>query len=278
MNRVVWNDKMLAPSIGNNENRVFPLSLIFIFIRMARSKIKPLLERLTVTDLAAEGKAIARYEGMVVFISQCVPGDVVDVQITRNRKQYMEGYPVKFHTYSANREEPFCKHFGICGGCKWQHLPYRDQLKLKQQQVIDSFERIGKTEVTQVLPILASERLVNYRNKLEFTFSHNRWLTTAEVRFGIPQGERRALGFHIPGKFDKVLDIDMCHLQPEPSNQIRNYIRKFAIENDMPFFDLVGRQGLLRNLIIRSTLTGEVMIVISFFLSISGPLISCSMP
>jgi 23S rRNA (uracil1939-C5)-methyltransferase len=233
---------------------------------MGRSKQKPLLEKLLITDIAAEGKAIARHEGMVVFVSQCIPGDVVDVQIIRKRRKFMEGYPVNFHTYSSNRQEPFCSHFGICGGCKWQHLPYPDQLKFKQQQVTDALTRIGKVEVDAILPIVASESQQYYRNKLEFTFSHSRWLTNAEIQSGELHHERRALGFHIPGKFDKVLDIERCYLQPEPSNEIRNYVRQYALEHDLSFFDLVRQEGLLRNLIIRNNQAGDVMAVFSFFM------------
>jgi 23S rRNA (uracil1939-C5)-methyltransferase len=232
---------------------------------MSRSKSQPILEKLVITDIAAEGKAIARFEGMVVFVSRCVPGDMVDVQIVRRRKRFMEGFPVRFHTLSPAREEPFCSHFGTCGGCKWQHLPYKDQLRFKQQQVADALERIGKVEASTILPILGSEQLKYYRNKLEFTFSHSRWLTQDEIQSGDPLTERRALGFHIPGKFDKVLDIDTCYLQPEPSNEIRNFVRHYALENDLPFFNLVRQEGLLRNLIIRNNLAGEVMAVFSFF-------------
>lgn len=232
---------------------------------MAHSKQKPLLENLTITDIAAEGKAIARLEGMVIFVSDCVPGDVVDVQVIRKRKRYMEGFPVKYHAYSPNRSEPFCSHFGLCGGCKWQHLPYPDQLKSKQKWVADSLERIGKVEVSLISPILGSDNLTGYRNKLEFTFSHSRWLTTAEIQSGDSLPERRALGFHIPGKFDKVLDIDHCYLQPEPSNQIRNFVRKYAMEHSLDFFDIVRKEGFLRNLTIRNTLSGDVMVILSFF-------------
>jgi 23S rRNA (uracil1939-C5)-methyltransferase len=232
---------------------------------MGRSKQKPLLEKLLITDIAAEGKSIARHEGMVVFVSLCIPGDVVDVQIIRKRKKFMEGYPVKFHDYSPNRKDPFCSHFGVCGGCKWQHLPYPDQLKFKQQQVTDALTRIGKVEVDAILPILASEYQQYYRNKLEFTFSHSRWLTNTEIQSGEQQHERRAIGFHIPGKFDKVLDIDHCYLQPEPSNEIRNFVRRYALEHDLSFFDLVRQEGLLRNLIIRNNQAGDVMAVFSFF-------------
>jgi 23S rRNA (uracil1939-C5)-methyltransferase len=232
---------------------------------MGRSKHKPLLEKLMISDIASEGKAIARYEGMVVFVSQCVPGDIVDVQIIRKRKRFMEGYPVKFHIYSNNRSEPFCNHFGICGGCKWQHLPYNEQLKFKQQQVTDMLERIGKVSAELILTIKASEKQVFYRNKLEFTFSHNRWLTSDEIQSEEKNYERRALGFHIPGKFDKVLDIVTCYLQPEPSNLIRNFVREYALTNDLVFFDLVRQEGLMRNLIIRNNLAGDVMVIFSFF-------------
>jgi len=232
---------------------------------MGRSKHKPLLENLMITDIAAEGKAIARHEGIVVFVSNCVPGDIVDVQVIRKRKRYMEGYPVRVHVYSENRANPFCSHFGVCGGCKWQHLPYIEQLKYKQKQVTDDLARIGKVEADLINPILASESKTHYRNKLEFTFSNNRWLTTDEIESGNPVEERNALGFHIPGKFDKVLNIDTCYLQPEPSNQIRNFIRQYALENKLGFFDLTRQEGFLRNLIIRNTLAGEFMVVLSFF-------------
>ncbi len=232
---------------------------------MRGAKQKPILENLLITDIAAEGKAIARLEGMIVFVSECVPGDVVDVQVIRKRKRYMEGYPVRFHSYSENRTEPFCSHFGLCGGCKWQHLPYADQLKSKQQWVADSMERIGKVEVSLISPVLGSEKLTDYRNKLEFTFSHSRWLTNQEIQSGHQNIERRALGFHIPGKFDKVLDIEHCYLQPEPSNLIRNFVRKYAMEHNLDFFDIVRKEGFLRNLTIRNNLAGEVMAIFSFF-------------
>jgi 23S rRNA (uracil1939-C5)-methyltransferase len=244
-----------------------PVKIIFAVQKkeMGRSKQKPLLERLEIVDIAAEGKAIAKHEGLVVFVSQCVPGDIVDVQIIRKRKRFMEGYPVKFHAYSSNRAVPFCRHFGICGGCKWQHLPYIDQQKFKQRQVGDMLQRIGKVPAEVVLPILASEKETAYRNKLEFTFSNNRWLTMAEINSADQHIERRGLGFHIPGKFDKVLDIEECFLQPEPSNEIRNFVRDYALANNLSFFDLIRQEGLLRNLIIRNNLDGEVMAIFSFF-------------
>lgn len=243
------------------------LSVIFAvhFKSMGRSKVKPLIQQLEITDLAAEGKAIARLDGMVIFVTQCVPGDIVDVQIIRKRKKYMEGYPVKFHAYSENRTEPFCLHFGVCGGCKWQHLPYKDQLQFKQKQVSDMLERIGKVPVDTILPIQGSERLTAYRNKLEFTFSNNRWLTNEEISSGNHQIERRGLGFHIPGRFDKVLNIEQCYLQPDPSNQIRDFVRNYAMEHKLEFFDLIHQKGLLRNLIIRNNRAGDFMVVVSFF-------------
>ena len=231
---------------------------------MGRTKQKPLLEKLLIADIAAEGKAIARLEGMVVFVTGCVPGDVVDVQIVRNRKRFMEGYPVKFHSYSADRAEPFCSHFGVCGGCKWQHLPYAGQLKFKQQQVTDALERIGKTEAGKLMPIVGALHQKYYRNKLEFTFSDNRWLTNEEINSDGKFPERRGLGFHIPGRFDKVLDINTCYLQPEPSNQIRNFVRQYAFDNKLSFFNLNRQEGLLRNLMIRNNRAGEFMVIFSF--------------
>lgn len=232
---------------------------------MSRSKQKPLLEKLLITEVAAEGKAIARLEGQVVFVSDCIPGDVVDVQVTRKRKRYMEGFPVHYHTYSPKRTTPFCSHFGVCGGCKWQQLPYPDQLEAKQKWVSDSLERIGKVEGSHILPIMGSELLTGYRNKLEFTFSHSRWLTDEEIRSAAEFTERRALGFHIPGRFDKVLDINHCYLQPEPSNAIRNFVRTAAMERNLPFFDIVNKAGFLRNVTVRNNLAGDVMVIFSFF-------------
>jgi 23S rRNA (uracil1939-C5)-methyltransferase len=232
---------------------------------MSRSKTKPLLEAVLITDVAAEGKALGHLNGIVVFVTQCVPGDIVDVQVIRKRKRFMEGYPVKFHKYSGNRSIPFCIHFGVCGGCRWQHLPYTEQIAYKQRQVKDMLERIGRVNPGTVLQALGSEKQTGYRNKLEYTFTNNRWLTTEEIQSGDPGIERRGLGFHIPGKFDKVLDIKECYLQPEPSNRIREFVKQFALEHSFEFFDLINQQGLLRNLIIRNNLKGEVMVIVSFF-------------
>lgn len=243
------------------------ISIIFALhlLKMGRSKSKPVIEKLLIDNIAAEGKAIGHVEGVVVFVSNCVPGDIVDVQVVRKRKRFMEGYPVHFHQYSATRSEPFCRHFGLCGGCKWQHLPYAEQLKFKHRQVTDAFERIGKVQADEVLPILPSEKQHYYRNKLEFTFSSNRWLTSDEINSGDLNIERRGLGFHIPGRFDKVLDIAECYLQPEPSNHIRNFVRDYAFEHNLKFFDLIHQEGLLRNLILRNNLAGEWMAIFSFF-------------
>jgi 23S rRNA (uracil1939-C5)-methyltransferase len=226
---------------------------------------KPVLENLLVTDIAAEGKAIAKYEGMVVFITQAVPGDVVDVQVIRKRKRYMEAFPVRFHKYAGNRAVPFCEHFGQCGGCRWQQLPYAEQLIYKQKQVADNLGRIGKVQVNMINPIIGSEKQTCYRNKLEFTFSHNRWLTPEEIKTGRQYEQRHAVGFHIPGRFDKVLDITRCHLQPEPSNRIRNFVREFAVNQGLDFFNVEDQEGFLRNLTIRNNRVGEFMVIFSFF-------------
>ena len=232
---------------------------------MSRKKELPILEKVRITDIGAEGNAIARVDNMVLFVPMLIPGDVVDVKVVRKRKKYLEGRAVKFHEYSSDRITPRCSHFGICGGCRWQHLPYRLQLKYKEQQVIDSLQRIGRVELPEIKPVIGSGNEYFYRNKLEFTFSDRRWLTFEEVASGLPAAKEPALGFHIPGLFDKVLDINECFLQPEPSNAIRNSIRKYAIENDLSFFDLKEQGGFLRNVIIRNTLKGNLMLIVVLF-------------
>ncbi len=232
---------------------------------MSRKKELPVLEKVKITDIGAEGNAIARIDNMVLFVPMLIPGDVVDVKVVRKRKKYLEGRAVKFHEYSSDRITPRCSHFGVCGGCRWQHLPYRLQLKYKERQVIDSLQRIGRVELPEIKPVIGSENEYYYRNKLEFTFSDRRWLTFEEVASGLPAGKEPALGFHIPGLFDKVLDIKECFLQPEPSNAIRNSLRKYAIENDLPFFDLKEQDGFLRNVIIRNTLKGDLMLIVVLF-------------
>lgn len=233
---------------------------------MARNKKQlPLLEKITITDVAAEGKAIAKTENLVIFVPFVAPGDVVDIQLSKKKSSYAEGRAVYFHHLSDKRAEPICEHFGICGGCKWQHLPYAEQLKYKHQQVIDNLTRIGKVELPEAEQIIGSEKTDFYRNKLEYTFSNKRWLTDSE-RFSDTQfDDMDALGFHIPGMFDKVLDIKKCWLQVDISNQIRLSIKQFCKTNNYTFFDLRNQHGLMRNLIIRTTSTGELMVVVIFF-------------
>ena len=219
---------------------------------MARKKKElPLLEQITITDVAAEGKALARVNDMVVFVPYVVPGDVVDLQVKRKKHSYAEAVAVKFHEYSPLRSEPFCKHFGVCGGCKWQCLKYEDQLRYKQKQVTDNLVRIGKIELPEISPILGSELTERYRNKLEFTFSNKRWLTQEEVEKDFKYDQMNAVGFHIPGAFDKVLAIDECHLMDDICNRIRNGVCDYAYEQGLTFFDLRSQEGMLRNMMIR---------------------------
>lgn len=233
---------------------------------MARKKKElPLIENVEIVDVAAEGKAIAKVDDLVVFIPYVVPGDVIDLQITRKKNKYAEGKPVRFISYSPNRTEAFCEHFGICGGCKWQVLPYAEQLKYKQKQVEDNLTRIGKIELPDIHHILGSEKTQFYRNKLEFTFSNKKWLTLEQINSGESFNNMNALGFHIPGMFDKVLDIDKCWLQDDISNQIRNFIRQYCYNKNYTFFDLRNRGGLMRNLIVRTSTTGELMVIVVFY-------------
>ncbi len=227
-----------------------------------KKKELPLLEAIEITGVAAEGKALARVNDMVVFVPYVVPGDIVDLQLTRKKNKYAEAKAVRFIKYSDVRAVPFCSHFGICGGCKWQQLPYEEQLKYKQQQVVDNLTRIGKVELPEISPILGSERTQFYRNKLEYTFSNKRWLTADELKSDEVFEQRNALGFHIPGSFDKVLDIDKCWLQDDISNRIRNSVRQYAIDHQIEFFDLRAQSGLLRNIIIRTASTGELMVIV----------------
>lgn len=230
---------------------------------MARKKKElPLLEKVTITDVAAEGKAVAKVNELVIFVPYVVPGDVVDLQVKRKKNHYAEAVAVKFHEKSPLRTEPFCSHFGVCGGCKWQCLSYEEQLKYKQKQVFDNLTRIGKVELPEFRPILGSEKTRFYRNKLEFTFSNKRWLTEEEVKQDVKYDQMNAVGFHIPGAFDKVLAIDKCWLQDDISNQIRNAVRDYAYAHNFPFFDLRTQEGLLRNIMIRTSSTGELMVVL----------------
>ena len=211
--------------------------------------------------MAAEGKCVAHYDGKVVFVPLTAPGDIADLRIIRQKKSFAEAVPVRFEVLSESRTEPFCSHFGTCGGCKWQHINYQTQLDFKQQQVSDAMERIAKITPEKTFPIAGSRDQKYYRNKLEFTFSSKRWLTKEEID-SESELERRALGFHIPGRFDKILDIDHCYLQGDPSNAIRLWFRDYGIKNDIPYFDLIEQTGYLRNLIIRTSSTGEIMVII----------------
>ena len=234
---------------------------------MARKKKQlPLLEKVTITGVAAEGKAIARVNDYVVFVPYVAPGDVVDIQLTRKKNSYAEGKAVRFHTYSPKRAKPFCEHFGICGGCKWQHLLYEEQLACKEKQVYDNLARIGKVEIEERLPILGAKHTIFYRNKLEFTFSNRKWLTEEEIRSDTLFNQMNGIGFHIPNMFDKVLDIHKCWLQNDISNQIRLYIKEYCLTHEgHPFFDLHSHEGFERTLTIRTTSTGDLMVVLCFF-------------
>ncbi|OFY68573.1 MAG: 23S rRNA (uracil-5-)-methyltransferase RumA [Bacteroidetes bacterium RBG_13_43_22] len=232
---------------------------------MGRKKELPLLENVKITDIGSEGNAVARVENQVVFVPMLVPGDVVDVKIRKKRKRYIEGSVVRFREYSADRIKPACRHFGVCGGCKWQHLPYPLQLKYKEKQVADNLARIGKVELPAISPIIGSSEIFFYRNKLEYAFSDRRWLTKEEVNSDHDFEKEDALGFHIPGLFDKVLDIRECHLQPEPSNAIRDAVRRYAHKNSFRFFNFRQQSGFLRNLVIRNSGAGKVMVIVVFF-------------
>ena len=241
----------------------FAPKLVLLKKNVARKKKElPLLEKVTITDVAAEGKAVAKVNELVIFVPYVVPGDVVDLQVKRKKNHYAEAVAVKFHEKSPLRTEPFCSHFGVCGGCKWQCLSYEEQLKYKQKQVFDNLTRIGKVELPEFRPILGSEKTRFYRNKLEFTFSNKRWLTEEEVKQDVKYDQMNAVGFHIPGAFDKVLAIDKCWLQDDISNQIRNAVRDYAYAHNFPFFDLRTQEGLLRNIMVRTSSTGELMVVL----------------
>lgn len=232
-----------------------------------KRKSLPLLEQIEILDIGAGGKAIARQNDMVIFVANVVPGDIVDIRVTRKKKNYLEGIPVTFHFYSEKRVKEFCEHFGTCGGCKWQNLSYEDQLYYKQKQVFDQLQRIGglpPEKLKMIHPILPSGKTTNYRNKLEFTFSNKCWLTKEEIKSGETITDQRALGFHIPTMFDKVLDIKKCYLQEYPSNEIRLAIKEYSIKNNLSYYNPGKHEGFLRNLIIRTSSTGEVMVIIIF--------------
>lgn len=231
------------------------------------SKIKKnfALEGLEVIDISTEGKAIAKHEGLVVFIEGAVPGDVVDVMVHRKKNNFAEAKVARMIHPSPFRLNPTCSHFGTCGGCKWQNFSYEKQLFFKQKYVLDAFTRIGKFEFPEILAIVGNKEAYFYRNKLEFSFSNKKWLTLEQIASDEEIPNKNALGFHIPGMFDKILDIQQCHLQKEPSNAIRNAIRSYAFEKGLSFFDIRQQHGFLRTLMIRTTSTGEVMLVLSVF-------------
>ncbi|MBA3675112.1 MAG: 23S rRNA (uracil(1939)-C(5))-methyltransferase RlmD [Chitinophagaceae bacterium] len=229
---------------------------------MRRKKF--VVKDLPITDYASEGKSLGRVEGKVIFVEGAVPGDVADIFITKNKKDWAEGKAINFTEYSNQRTEPFCIHFGTCGGCKWQMLPYQKQLEYKQQEAEQILKRIGKVDLPQILPIIASDDTIYYRNKLEFTFSNKRYLTSKEINKAEPIPQENALGYHAPGIFDKIIDIKECWLMDEINNLIRNSIRVYAVENNLSYYDIKEHKGFLRNIIIRYCTTGELMINLVF--------------
>lgn len=233
---------------------------------MARKNRNKEFKALNVIDAGAKGKSIAKApDGKVIFINNAVPGDVVDVQTTRKKKAYYEGTATNFLEYSDKRVEPLCIHFSECGGCKWQFMDYKYQLYYKQKEVENNLRRLGKVDLPEITPILGSRDIYYYRNKMEFSFSDSRWLTQEEIQSGRDIKQRNALGFHIPGMWDKILDLKVCHLQGGPSNDIRNSIKEFAIENDLSFFNARNQSGMLRTLMIRTSSTGEIMVLLQLF-------------
>lgn len=235
------------------------------FKEMARKRKElPILENITITDVAAEGKALARIEDLVVFVPYAVPGDVVDLQVKKKKHHYCEAEVIRFHQYSEKRATPFCQHFGVCGGCKWQCLPYEEQIKYKQKQVYDNLTRIGKVSLPEMLPILGSVKTEAYRNKLEFGFSNKRWITPEEIKNGTQFENMNAVGFHTSGSFDKILPIEKCWLMDDINNKIRNAIRDYGYKKGLSFHDQREHAGLLRNMMIRNSNTGELMVLMQF--------------
>jgi 23S rRNA (uracil1939-C5)-methyltransferase len=234
---------------------------------MARKKkTKQLFEAVEITGAGSKGKSIAKApDGKVIFVKNAVPGDVADIQTYKKRRAFYEGEAVNIVSYSDKRVEPECQHFGTCGGCKWQNMGYEHQLAFKENEVINNLKRIGKVELPEITPILGSEDIYFYRNKMEFSFSNNRWMTLDEIKSDVEITDKDALGFHIPGMWDKILDIKKCHLQDDPSNAIRNSVKGFAIKHNLDFFDVRKQEGLLRTLMIRTASTGEIMVLIQFY-------------
>ncbi len=224
---------------------------------------KKFLHNIEVIDIAEEGKGVGKSDDLVIFIDKAVPGDIVDVELLKRKKKFYEGKIQNLVKPSEHRTEPFCEHFGVCGGCKWQHLTYEAQLQFKQKSVSDALQRLGKVDVTDMEPILGSAESRYYRNKLEYTFSDKRWLTDGDMQLDETM-EMNALGYHIPGRFDKILDIDHCYLQADPSNEIRNKVREYALKAKISFYNLKNHEGALRNLIIRTSSTGDLMVIVVF--------------
>lgn len=233
---------------------------------MGRRKYKKtIIENITILEAVAEGKCIAKKDDLVIFVTGVIPGDIVDVIINKKKQSYLEGRPLKFYKYSDLRIDAFCEHFGICGGCKWQNLPYNKQVEFKQKQVSDNFTHLGKFDFPEIQPILKSPETKYYRNKLEYTFSNRRWLMPEEIDNKENILNHNGLGFHIPKMFDKIIDVKECFLQPTPSNEIRLEVKNFAIKNNLSFYDIRNKKGLLRNLIIRiSATTNDIMVIIVF--------------
>lgn len=229
-----------------------------------KKKPFPILENVTITDVAAEGKSMARVNDLVVFVPFTVPGDIVDLQIKKKKHNYCEAEVARFVEYSQLRAKPMCEHFGVCGGCKWQNLPYEEQLRFKQKQVFDQLSRIGKVELPEFRPILGSAQTSEYRNKLEFGCSNKRWLTKEQIASGFKYDNMNGIGFHITGAFDKILPIEKCWLMDDTHNKIRNEIRDYAFATGMSFFDLRAQKGLLRDIIIRNSNSGEWMVIVQF--------------
>lgn len=232
-----------------------------------KKKDRPILENVLITDVAAEGKSLVRIDDLVIFVPFVVPGDVVDLKILKKKHSYAEAVAVNFHKYSDVRTEPMCSHFGVCGGCKWQNLPYSEQLRYKQKQVYDALTRIAKVEIPELMPILGSEQIECYRNKLEYSFSNMRWLTADELQKidesnGTIERKQPGLGFHIPGAFDKVLHIEKCMLQDDFTNQVRNEVYNYAIEHNLSFINLRSQEGLLRDMMVRIVTTGQIMVLV----------------
>lgn len=252
------------PSLPPQTAESLPLPLETASDMNREKKSLPVYENVEITAIAAEGRAVARAGDLVVFVPYAAPGDVIDIQVTRRKNRYCEGAAVKFHKYGESREKPFCRHFGVCGGCRWQHLRYGEQLKWKQRIAEDALRRIAKAELPPPMPIIGSGCTREYRNKLEFGFSNKRWLTKEEIASGKVCGSMNAVGFHVPGAFDKVTDIAECFLMDNVQNELRNSIRLYAQQNGLTFFDIRRQKGLLRNMMVRNSTLGETMLLVQF--------------